>query len=110
MLNIGSCGIDCSQCAAYKATQEGDTEKLSELAASWGGDKGFTAKDMLCDGCTSNRVYKNVPECTVYKCVRENDVKVCSQCGIYSCEKLETLWTNYSLDFDQMKDNLAKAK
>ena len=36
MLNIGSCGLDCGECPAYKATQVGDTEKLTELAAKWG--------------------------------------------------------------------------
>jgi len=110
MLNIGSCGIDCGNCAAYKATQAGDTEKLAELAAKWGGDKGLTAEDMLCDGCTSDRVYKNVLDCTVRNCAQANGIKVCSQCGDYSCDKLEGLWKNYSLDVDQMKGNLAKTK
>ena len=110
MLNIGSCGIDCGECAAYKATQAGDMEELAELAVKWGGDKGLTAEDMLCDGCTSDRVYKNVPDCTVYQCAKAKGVKVCSQCGDYSCDKLEGLWKNYSLDVDQMKTNLAKAK
>jgi len=81
MLNIGSCGIDCGECAAYKATQAGDMDKL-----------------------------KNVPDCTVYQCAHEKGVRVCSQCGDYSCGKLEALWKGYSLDVDQMKGNLAKAR
>ena len=88
MLNIGSCGIDCGNCAAYKATQAGDMEKLAELAVKWGGDMGLTAEDMLCDGCTSDRVYKNVPDCTVYQCAQANGVKACSQCGdLRTCRK-----------------------
>ncbi len=110
MLNIGSCGIDCGNCEAYKATQAGDTEKLAELAVKWGGDKGLTAKDMLCDGCASDRVFKNVLDCTVRNCAHAKGFKACSQCGDYSCDKLEGLWKNYSLDVDQMRGNLAKAR
>ena len=110
MLNIGSCGIDCGNCAAYKATQEKDMEKLAELAVKWGRDKGLKAEDMLCDGCTSSRVMKNALDCTVYQCAHAKGVKVCSQCGDYTCSKLEGLWKGYNLNTEGMKRNLAKAR
>ena len=110
MLNIASCGLNCGECAAYKATKANDTAKLSELAAKWGGDKGFTAQDMLCDGCTSDRVYRSCHGCTVRNCARDQGVKVCSQCGDYTCGKLEGLWKGYNLNTEDMKRNLAKAK
>jgi hypothetical protein len=110
MLNIASCGLNCGECAAYKATQANDTEKLSELASKWGRDRGFTAQDMLCDGCTSDRVYKGCTSCAVRNCAREQGIKVCSQCGEYPCGKLEGLWKGYNLNTDDMKRNLAKAR
>jgi len=110
MLNIASCGLNCGECVAYKATQEKDMEKLAELAVKWGGDKGLTAEDMLCDGCTGDRVMKNALDCTVYQCAHANSVKVCSQCGEYACAKLEGLWKGYNLNTEDMKRNLAKAK
>jgi hypothetical protein len=110
MLNIGSCGIDCGNCPAYKATQAGDMEKLAELAVKWGGDKGLTAEDVLCDGCISDRVFKNVLDCTVRSCALAKGVEVCSRCGDYACDKLEGLWKGYSLDVDEMKGNLARAR
>lgn len=110
MLNIASCGLNCGECVAYKATQDKDMEKLAELAVKWGGDKGLKAEDMLCDGCTGDRVMKNALSCTVYQCAHANDVKVCSQCGDYPCGKLEALWKGYNLNTEDMKRNLAKAK
>ena len=48
MQNIGACGIDCGNCAAYKATQANDVKKLSELAAGWSSKKNkWKAKDKL---------------------------------------------------------------
>ena len=87
MQNMGLCGIDCSNCAAYKSTQANDKEKLSELADKWGGDRGFTAQDMLCDGCTSDRLYRGCRGCEVRNCARSRGVKACSQCGDYPCDK-----------------------
>jgi hypothetical protein len=51
-----------------------------------------------------------VLDCTVRSCALGKGVKVCSQCGDYSCDKLESLWKGYSLDVDQMRSNLAKAR
>jgi len=110
MLNIASCGLNCGEYAAYKATQAGDEAKLSELAVKWGGDRGFTSQDMLCDGCTSDRVYKGCTSCTVRNCAREQGVRVCSQYGEYACGKLEGIWKGYSLKTEDMKRNLAEAK
>ena len=105
-----SCGIICSDCAAYKATQSKDMEKLAELAVQWGGDEGLKAEDMLCDGCTSDRVYAHAKKCQVRSSAKEHGVKVCSQCGEYSCDKLEGLWKNFGSDVAKMRSNLEKAK
>lgn len=110
MSMIASCGLNCSGCAAYKATQAGNVEELAELAVKWGGNKGLKAEDMLCDGCTSDRVIKGALDCTVRSCAQSMGVTVCSQCGEYSCEKLEGKWKALNGDVDQLKSNLAKAK
>ena len=110
MSMISSCGLNCSGCAAYKATQEEDMDKLAELAVKWGGEKGLKAEDMLCDGCASDRVTNGALDCTVRNCARSKGVRVCSQCNEYACDKLEEKWKSLSSDVDQMKSNLAKAK
>jgi hypothetical protein len=107
---IASCGLVCSDCEAYTATQAGDMEKLAKLAVKWGGDKNLSAEDMFCDGCTSTRPYKNTLNCVVRNCVQDKGIKMCSQCSDYACDKLEGLWKGYGLNVDQMKSNLTKAK
>lgn len=39
MQNVCACGIDCDNCAAFKATQVNDVKKLAELAAGWSSEK-----------------------------------------------------------------------
>ena len=85
-------------------------EELAELAVKWGGDKGLKAEDMLCDGCTSDRIPSGALDCTVRNCVQSRGFTVCSQCGEYACDKLEGKWKSLSGDVEQMKSNLAKAK
>ncbi len=107
---IASCGLVCSDCFAYKATQENNKEKLAELAVKWGGDEGLKAEDMLCNGCTSDKVYAHAKACNVRACAREHEVKTCGQCGEFSCEKVEGLWKKYNMTPEEAKARLAKAK
>ncbi|HIH88510.1 TPA: DUF3795 domain-containing protein [Candidatus Bathyarchaeota archaeon] len=111
MLNIGACGIDCGNCAAYKATQANDVTKLAELAVSWSSEKNkWKAADMCCDGCTSSRVFKGCKECAVRTCAQDKSVGVCSRCGDYPCDKLEGMWKGFGGDVTTYKANLEKAK
>ena len=52
---IAYCGLVCTECPAYIATQADDKEALKRVAAQWSKDFNapFTAEDCLCDGCTS---------------------------------------------------------
>ncbi|TRO54379.1 DUF3795 domain-containing protein, partial [Candidatus Bathyarchaeota archaeon] len=55
---IGACGLSCSGCKAYMATQANSLEKLAELAKAWGKPENpYTVEDMRCNGCMSDRVY-----------------------------------------------------
>lgn len=111
MLNIGACGIDCGNCAAYKATQVNDVKKLAELAASWSSEKNrWRAEDMRCDGCTATRVFKGCNDCTVRNCAQEKRANICSRCGDYPCDRLEGMWKSFSGDVSTYKANLEKAK
>jgi hypothetical protein len=82
------CGIDCSGCPAYLATQANDIEKLTALASEWfDGSTDYTI--MLCDGCkSSDRLMKWCCECPTRLCVRERGLENCAYCDDYGCEKL----------------------
>jgi len=88
---IGYCGLVCSRCSAFVATQRNDEAAKSRIAARWSKDfyVKFGKEDITCDGCLSERVSgycRNV--CKVWPCAHERGIKTCAHCAEYPCEKL----------------------
>ena len=95
---IAYCGILCSECPAYVATQKNDDTKRKEVAELWSKQYGMTMKpeDVNCDGCTSQSQrhigYCNI--CEIRNCGKGKQVVNCAYCDDYGCQKLTTFWTN----------------
>ena len=93
-INIAPCGLVCSRCDAYRATQENSPEKLELVAADW--RKRDDCDDIRgelipCDGCMTEggrKCHHCEHSCEIRKCVGGKQVKVCSECAEYPCEKL----------------------
>jgi hypothetical protein len=85
---IAYCGLDCSQCPAYIATQASDIDKLTSLAQEWfDGSTDHTI--ILCDGCNTNgRTMQWCAECPTRACAIARILPNCAFCSAYSCEKL----------------------
>jgi len=85
---IAYCGLDCSQCPAYIATQAGDIPKLTSLAKEW--FDGATDHTMIfCDGCnTDGRTMQWCAECPTRACTMAHGLENCAPCSDYGCEKL----------------------
>jgi hypothetical protein len=87
---VAYCGLVCSECPAYVATQAGDMAALEEVAARWNQEFGasFTATDCLCDACTSGsaRLCSYCGECNVRACAVTREVLTCAHCDDYGCE------------------------
>ncbi len=91
---IAYCGLVCSDCEAYVATQAGDQAALEQVAAKWREEynaPGITVASVLCDGClTGERKCGHCAECDIRACGVERGVVNCGHCPDYaSCEKLE---------------------
>ena len=90
---IAYCGIVCTDCEAFTATQKNDNAKRKELAEAWSKEFSHEIKpeEINCDGCLSfdgrHISYCNV--CEIRKCGIEKDVENCAGCVEYKCEKLE---------------------
>ena len=97
---VAFCGIVCSDCRAFIATQTIDTELKREVAKTWS-TKTETLKpeDINCDGClaTGRRLFKFCRVCDVRRCGREKCVENCAYCQEFPCEKLSGLWKRFSL-------------
>ena len=88
---IAYCGITCSSCDAYLATQTGDPLALERVAAAWRVkfDPSMTAACLVCDGCLADSPvagFCNV--CPIRVCARERSVASCAYCDDYGCDKL----------------------
>lgn len=88
---IAYCGISCSECPAYLATQKDDYEELKKVAEEWSSEEmSFKPEDLYCDGCTSNG--KHVAwnsECPIRNCCRAKGLENCAYCDNYFCDNLK---------------------
>jgi hypothetical protein len=88
---IAICGITCTECPAYIATQSNDDELRTKTAGEW--SKMFNAEikqeDINCDGCnTPGKKIQHCTECEIRACGIDKGLMNCSQCSEYACEKL----------------------
>ena len=90
---IAYCGLICSDCPAYIATQANDQEALERVAAQWREEYNapqLTVESVICDGCLGDgRKGSHCAECEIRACGVARGVANCAHCIDYTCEKLE---------------------
>ena len=94
---IAYCGLICTDCGAYIATQNDDDKQRKEVAEEWTEKykHDFKPEDINCDGCltSSRRVVGHCMVCPIRKCGREKGVANCTCCQDYPCKQLEEFFT-----------------
>jgi len=110
---IAYCGLVCTECPAYIATQANDVEQLKRVAAQWSAqfNTTLTADDCACDGClaTTDRHMSHCDECVIRACAIEKGVRNCAHCGDYPCEKLKDFFSYAPVaqtTLEQIRQNL----
>ena len=90
---IAYCGITCTDCDAYKATQANDIDALERMAKETSEQFGMemTAADSMCDGClsTTGRQIGYCHECAIRLCAIPRHVETCAHCDEYPCDRIE---------------------
>ncbi len=90
---IAYCGLVCTDCPAYIATQANDQAALERVAAQWREEYNaptITVESVICDGClTDGRKCSHCSECEIRACGVEQGVANCAHCVDYACDKLE---------------------
>ena len=90
---IAYCGMDCSKCEGYLATQADSEEKREEVAKKWTVQYNTEIKpeQINCNGCKSdgNKFFFTENICEIRKCNIENVTPHCAACSEYKCEILE---------------------
>ena len=91
---IAYCGLVCTGCPAFVATQASDHQALERVAAEWReafNAAEITADSIICDGCLGSnggRFCFHCYECGVRACGVERGVDNCAHCADYGCDKL----------------------
>jgi hypothetical protein len=90
---VAFCGLTCTDCPAYIATQDDDDEARVRVAEKWSRDYGSDVKleDINCDGCPpgKERYFSHCSQCEIRACGVTRGVENCAHCLEYPCEKLE---------------------
>jgi hypothetical protein len=89
---IAYCGLVCTDCPAFVATQKDDDSERERVAETWSKEYQADVKpeDINCDGCLSEngRHFSYCSVCEIRKCGRDRGVMNCAFCDEYACEKL----------------------
>ena len=109
MKKLGICGLDCSSCEAFIATEKNDDELRRKTAREWTekynerGDPLVKPEEINCRGCLSDGpaspdsaswasqggpLYAHCFQCEIRKCGLEKGIKNCGECREYRCKKL----------------------
>lgn len=91
---VAYCGLVCTDCPAYVATQASDQDALERTAAMWREQFNapeITADSIVCDGCstTDGRLSGYCSMCEIRACALERSLGTCAPCAEYDgCGKL----------------------
>lgn len=90
---IAFCGLVCTECPAFIATQEDDREGLKRVAAQWSQqfNASIAPEDCICDGCLAfeGRLSSYCHVCKIRACAIKRKVQNCAYCDDYPCQELE---------------------
>ncbi|RLC75669.1 MAG: hypothetical protein DRI61_14525 [Chloroflexi bacterium] len=94
---IAFCGLVCTECPAFIATQKDDREALEQVAAQWGQqfNESIAPEDCICDGCLAfeGRLGSYCHVCKIRACGIEKKVQNCAYCDDYPCQELDKFFT-----------------
>jgi hypothetical protein len=91
---VAYCGLVCTDCPAFIATQADDRDALEKIAAQWREEfnaPDLTTESIVCDGCLTDvgRKCGHCAECEIRACGVARGVANCGLCPDYACERVE---------------------
>jgi hypothetical protein len=92
---VAYCGLVCTECPAYKATQEDDNGARAKVAEAWSKQfkHNFKTEDINCNGCLAVGEIQFSYLCNIRRCGVDRKVLNCAYCVEYPCDKLSNFLT-----------------
>ncbi|MBI9076725.1 MAG: DUF3795 domain-containing protein [Desulfatibacillum sp.] len=110
---VAYCGLVCTQCPAFIATQKDDDSLREKTAAFYAKEYGFTLKpeEINCDGCLprEGRKIGYCATCDIRACGREKELENCAHCQDLPCSKLDAFhnFSTFAKDsFEKIRQSL----
>lgn len=94
---VAVCGITCTECPAFIATQENDDSKRRQVAEEWSKayNNEIKPEQINCNGCLPGLgIHQQLHICEIRKCGIEREVQNCAHCIDYKCERLSRFLEN----------------
>jgi hypothetical protein len=105
---IAYCGLDCSKCEGYLATQADDDKQIAEVAKKWSEQFHTDVKPehVVCDGCKADgrKSFHCANTCKIRKCCIDKKYDTCIACDHFACSDLKIILDNVP----EAKENLNK--
>ncbi len=104
---IAPCGIDCSNCEVFIATQNDDASARKLLAEKFFSqhDKEIEPETIVCDGCPSQgRHLGFCSVCQIRVCAYGKGYATCAGCAGFPCEKGQFIWKKNSQSLEKLKE------
>jgi hypothetical protein len=93
---LSCCGLNCSKCEAYLATQADNDEMRAGVAKEWSEryNADIKTEHINCNGCRSDgsKFFYCSDICELRKCCLEKKLDNCAACNMYACDKLEAFF------------------
>ncbi|MDM8159833.1 DUF3795 domain-containing protein [Labilibaculum sp. K2S] len=110
---IAYCGVNCSTCPAYVATQKDQDNVRIKIAKLWSDQENqYDACEITCKGCHEpwGKKFRHCAECQVRACARKKFYSTCAECSEYPCSKLNDLLQTLDekisrIDLDELRRN-----
>jgi hypothetical protein len=109
---IAYCGIVCSDCRAYIATQKNDDKLRQVEAEQWTKmfNHPYKMEDINCNGCIGAGVRMGYCSmCEIRKCGSDKGVINCAYCAGYPCAKLDVIY-KHAPEVKKTLDAIKKGK
>ncbi len=107
---IAYCGLDCSKCIGYVATQSNSKKQIAEVAKIWSIQFHADVKPehVICDGCKTEKrkSFHCAHLCKICKCCIEKKYNSCIECTDFACNDLKFVLDNAP----ETRENLEKLK